>query len=85
MDIAALILSVIALLCSASCLVIMLAKNYFSSHQVQMVPVGGDPISSEIGRDMFDSFKDIGDPLTDTEKEELELRRQKLNKHLKGL
>lgn len=58
MDIAALILSIIALFVSCTTLVIYLAKNVFSSHVVQMVPAesmmgGGKSIPME---DPFDEF-----------------------------
>jgi hypothetical protein len=39
MDIAALILSIVSLIMSGTLLVIFLAKNVFSSHAIQMVPV----------------------------------------------
>lgn len=65
MEIAALILSVIALLCSAGCLVIMLAKNFFSTHVIQQVPV--DPFKemfpSEIGKGQMDPYQDIDSSL----------------------
>lgn len=75
MDIAALIISVIALLCAAGCLVIMLAKNYFSTHVVQMV----DPMKTmmenlnpEMGASMTDPFRELGDPISQEELEHLE-------------
>ena len=65
MDIAALILSVIALLCSAGCLVIMLAKNFFSTHSVQLQPI--DPFTGlmpgEIGKPKMDPYQDLDESL----------------------
>ena len=65
MEIAALILSVIALLCSAGCLVIMLAKNFFSSHTVQLQPVDPfkDMFPGEIGRNKMDPYQDLDQSL----------------------
>lgn len=83
MEIASLIISVIALIASLGVLVIMLAKNYFSTHQVQMVPVN-DPMQSlmegfpqTIGKSMSDPYKELGDPITDEEREHLELTKKK--------
>jgi hypothetical protein len=86
MNIAALVISIISLIASLGCLVIMLAKNYFSTHQVQMVPV--DPFKameegfpSEIGKAMKNPFREIGDPIDDEELEHLEnLRKKKQSK-----
>lgn len=86
MDIAALVLSIIALLASGSCLVIMLAKNFFSTHQVQMVPVDpfkemGDGFPAEIGKAMKNPFRELGDPIDQEELDHLEnLRRKKQSK-----
>lgn len=65
MEIAALILSVIALLCSGGCLVIMLAKNYFSSHTVQLQPVDPfkDMFPSEIGKPKMDPYRDLDESI----------------------
>jgi len=78
-DIAALILSVIALLCSIGCLVIMLAKNFFSTHSVQMVPVDPfkDMMPSEIGKGQMDPFQDIDLPLTQEDIDKLKGRKAK--------
>lgn len=61
MEIAALILSTIALIASLSCLVIMLAKNFFSTHQVQMVPVDPfkDMMGGEMGTNKMDPYQDL--------------------------
>lgn len=79
MEIAALILSVIALLCSICCLVIMLAKNFFSTHSVQMVPVDPfkDMMPSEIGKGQMDPFQDIDLPLTQEDIDKLKGRKAK--------
>ena len=81
MDIAALILSVIALICSLTCLVLMLAKSFFSTHQVQLQPI--DPFAnvfgSEIGKSQVDPFQDIPDlPLDQDEIDRLKGRRPKI-------
>ena len=79
MEIAALILSVIALLCSLACLVIMLAKNFFSTHQVQMVPVDPfkDMIPSEIGKGQMDPYQDLDLPLSEEEIDQLKGKKVK--------
>lgn len=59
MIIAALILSIIALIMSISCLVFMLAKH-FSTHSIQMVPADNfAPLAKPMGND----FAEIGDPM----------------------
>ncbi len=65
MEIAALILSVIALLCSGGCLVIMLAKNFFSTHSVQLQPIDPfkDMFPKEIGKKMMDPYQDLDESL----------------------
>lgn len=80
--ISAIIISVLAFVLATGCISIMLAKNFFSSHSVQMVPV--DPmaqlqgmISPEIGKPMDDSYRDLSDPLDSDELEHLELMKQK--------
>lgn len=81
MEIASLIISVLALIGSLACLTLMLAKNFFSSHTVQMVPV--DPMKDlmssmpEIGREMGNQFRDLGDPIDEEEREYLENIRKK--------
>ena len=65
MDIAALILSTIALLFSCACLIIMLAKNFFSSHVIQQVPVDPfkDLFGGPMGKDKMDPYKDLDESL----------------------
>lgn len=80
MEIAALILSILSLIASLACLVIMLAKNFFSTHQVQMVPI--DPIKDmtepgQIGSNFFDAFRDLGDPIPSEEMEQIDLLRKR--------
>lgn len=80
--IAAFVFSLIAMICSGACLVIMLAKNFFSSHVVQMQPVNpmGDVMgdfAKEMGRVMGSPFREIDDPMDDQEREHLEMLRQK--------
>ena len=73
MDIAALILSIIALLCSAGCLIIMLAKNYFSSHVIQYQPVDPfkDMFPKEMGKPQIDAYQDLDQSIM-MDNEELE-------------
>ena len=77
MQIASLILSIIALLASLGCLVIMLAKNYFSTHVVQMQPVNpmGDMMeqfSKEIGKTLGNPYREIDDPIDEQERDYIE-------------
>jgi len=76
MEIASLILSIIALIASLSCLVIMLAKNYFSTHNVQMVPVDPfkDFVGGEMGREM-DPYQEIDMSLSQEEIDKLKGRK----------
>lgn len=60
MDLAALILSLIAILMSGTVLVIFLAKNVFSSHSIQMVPV--DSLSPGKSRPMGQEFMEFDAP-----------------------
>ncbi len=85
MDIAALIISIIALVSSLACLVIMLAKNFFSSHTVQLQPVDHmaafkDILGGEVGKPMGDQFRDLGDPIDQDEIEHLERLKEKQKK-----
>lgn len=79
MDIAALILSVIALLCSAGCLIIMLAKNFFSTHEIQMVPVDPfkDMVGGPMGKGLMDPFQDLDLPLSQEDIDQLKGRKPK--------
>lgn len=73
MGLAALIIAVISLISSLACLVLMLAKNFFSTHviQTQMVDPFKDMIPPEIGRKQLDPFQDIDLPLNEEEIAEL--------------
>jgi hypothetical protein len=79
MDIAALILSILALISSLACLVLMLAKNFFSTHQVQLQPV--DPFAnlfpSEMGKPKMDPFQDIDIPLDEDDIDQLKGKKAK--------
>lgn len=79
MEIASLILSIVSLLASLGCLVIMLAKNFFSTHQVQMVPVDPfkDLMGQEIGKPQLDPFQDIDLPLSQEEIDEIRGKKAK--------
>ena len=85
MELAAIIISTIALIMSIICLVIMLAKNFFSTHNVQMVPINPmdqlqGMLSGEIGKPMGDQFRDLGDPIDQEELEHLERMKEKQKK-----
>lgn len=83
MTIAAIIISTLSLVISVLCVSLMLAKNFFSSHQVQMVPVDPfkDSMPSEMGKNIMDSFRDIGDPIDSEELEHIEnLKNRRKNK-----
>ena len=78
MELAAIILSVISLLASLACLVIMLAKNFFSTHVVQMENpfkhLDGEP--SQIGKPFQDAFREFDAPLLAEELEALAKRKK---------
>lgn len=83
MDIAAIIISVISLMLSIFCVIIMVSKEWFSSHQVQLVPIdqaldskGGQ------GRPMTESYREIGEPLTEDEMQFFDLTNKKKKIHL---
>lgn len=82
MEIAAIILSVISLVCSLALLVIFLAKNVFSTHKIQFQPI--DPLRDmtepgQVGNNLFDSFRELGEPVDSEELAELErLRTRKI-------
>lgn len=69
MAIAALIVSILALIASLICLSFMLAKNFFSTHTVQYVPLDTEVDSGHGGPGIPkpDPFKKIGEPLTPEE------------------
>ena len=78
MDVAALILSVIALITSIVCLALMLAKNFFSTHKLEFVPATKDMSEpGQVGNNLFDAFRELGDPVDSDELEQLELLRQR--------
>jgi hypothetical protein len=80
MDIAALILSSFALVCSLLCLAIMLAKNFFSTHQVQMYPVSDpfkDMMGGEIGKGQLHQFQDLDLNLSQEDIDQLRGRQTK--------
>lgn len=76
MELAAIILSVISLLASLACLVIMLAKNFFSTHQVQLQPVDFSGEPSQIGKPFQDAFREFDAPLLAEELEALAKRKK---------
>ncbi len=80
MDIAALILSVISLVCSLALLVIFLAKNVFSKHSIAYVdPLKDMTEPGQVGNNLFDGFRDLGDPIDSEELEQIErLRTRKI-------
>lgn len=79
MELASIILSTIALVASLACLVIMLAKNFFSSHviQTQMVDPFKELFPSEIGKQKLDPYKDIDTMLSQEEIDELKGKKTK--------
>ena len=79
MLISSFVFSLIAMICSLACLVIMLAKNFFSTHQVQMVPVDPfkDMMPSEIGKGQMDPYQDLDLPLSDEEIDQLKGKKVK--------
>lgn len=77
MEIAALILSTIALLCSVACLSIMLAKNFFSTHTIQYENPFKDMMPNEIGKGQLDPFQDIDLPLSQEDIDQLKGRKAK--------
>lgn len=70
MELAAIILSTISLICSVSCLVWLLAKH-FSTHQIQYVDPFKDQMPAELGKDIFNQFREIGDPIDQDELDRL--------------
>lgn len=68
---------------SVACISIMLAKNFFSTHQVQMVPV--DPMKglegfAGLASQMSDPFREIGDPVSSEEMDQIkQMRNKKVN------
>lgn len=64
MDLAAIIISTLSLVISVGCIAIMLAKNFFSTHVIQQVPV--DPFKDmfgPVGKDKMDPYQDLDESL----------------------
>lgn len=79
MEVASLILSVISLVLSIVAIVWLLSKQ-LSTHKIQMVPI--DPLKemgepNQMGNNLFDAFRELGDPVDSDELEQLELLRQR--------
>lgn len=72
MEIAAIILATISLIMSMASLTWLLAKH-FSSHNIQMVPIDPfkDGMPQEMGKKIFDEFRDLGDPVDQDELDRL--------------
>ena len=90
MELAGVILSTISLVISIICLVLMLAKNFFSTHNVQMVPVNpmedfAKVMGGEIGGNMADPYRDLGEPISQEEIDRLhdaqEKRKRKMHQN----
>lgn len=79
MDIAALIISTISLLFSIASIVWLLTKH-FSTHTIQREMV--DPFKDTTGQtnDLLSVFKELGDPTSDIEIEEIERLKSRKNK-----
>ena len=82
MEIAALIISVVSLIPSLGCLVIVLAKDVFSKHTIQTQFV--DPMKEmqnlfpqEIGQKIGNPYRDLEEPISDEEREYLETIKSK--------
>lgn len=78
MDIAAIILSTMAMLMSVGTLIIMVGKHYFSSHVIQYKPID-DMFQSPIptGKPMEDAFRDF-DQLSPEEEEYFRQQKHKI-------
>mgnify|MGYP007071092011 CR=1 FL=1 len=70
MAIAALIISALSLIASLGCLVIMLAKNYFSTHVVQLQPVDTAFQAASPGKPVEDSFVEFDAKPLDPDEED---------------
>lgn len=88
MELASLIISILALLIGGSSLVWQLAKH-FSTHKIQMVPVdvatgqmAPSPATKQIGRKLGAEYRDFETGITDAERAELETRLKLKNKAL---
>jgi hypothetical protein len=80
MEIASLILSIIALILSIASIIWQVSKH-LSSHTIQYVnPFDGktqDPLSEAMGKDPKKEFREIGDPLDEDELEYIERMKEK--------
>ena len=79
MDLAAIIISTLSLVISVGCIAIMLAKNFFSTHVIQQVPVDPfkDMFPGQIGKHQMDPFQDIDAVLSEEEIDELRGKKAK--------
>jgi len=79
MELAAIIISVISLLISLIAIVWLLSKQ-FSTHTIQREMV--DPFKDTSGQtnDLLSVFKELGDPTSDIELEEIERLKSRKNK-----
>ena len=79
MELAALIISVLALIVGLASLSWQIAKA-FSSHTIQYVPAPNlrqDPLTEQMGKDPTKDFREIGEPLDGDELEYIERMREK--------
>lgn len=81
LSIASLVISIVCLLITLPLAVAFVAKHYFSEHIIERVPVDFGPgiaaggVQGRAEFDMtppIDPFKEVGEPLTDEEKEYFE-------------
>ncbi len=85
MDLASLLISTLSLIISIAAIVWLLAKH-FSTHQIQMVPVdnpfsqGLDPMPQQIGKPMMSEYRDLGDPISQDEMEDMLRQKSPLKK-----
>lgn len=81
MDIAALIIAILALVASLTSLTWQLSKH-FSTHVIQreLVDPFKDSIGGQVGSPVMDMFRELGDPIDKDELERIELLRQKKGK-----
>lgn len=82
MEVAAVIISTFSLILSVVCIVLMLAKNFFSTHVIQREMV--DPFAAFSEKpsknNLLDPFRELGDPIEQDELDQMELARQKKGK-----
>lgn len=72
MELAAIILSTISLIIGIICLSWLIGQR-ISSHKISYVPVDPfkDQMPAEIGKDIFNQFREIGDPIDQDELDRL--------------